>query len=356
MKTINISITTKDSDYDVALSRSLLLNNNYFTISVHQSKQDNREWDLLLTDDMNTSNERTVYLTDDPTLESISEENNCYILYKYQQVGHISNILRLAHSGFSNSIMPTDDTEQTNIICICSSSGGSGCTSVALAISQELSRFHCKKVLYISLEEFESTDRYFPESKFEFNNINKFLYLILNNSDRSCHISEGYMCEDEYGVFTFHPSRGRNPLRELTGNEFAFFINHITKEKVFTDLILDCGNGLDESILSAFQISNMNFIVTGKNPNFIRRNNYLLTVSNRIPIKDSLGFLNVFNMFINAEEEIADYIRENEMENLIIEEDSTSFEITNGRIVISLDKTFGKGIREVVKHIVISNR
>lgn len=355
MKTINICITTKDPDYDVALSRSLLQNSKHFSISVHQIKQDHHEWDLLLTDDMNTSNERTVYLADDPALESISEENNCYILYKYNQVGHISNILRLAHSSFSNSVMATDDTAQTNIICICSASGGTGCTSVAMGISQELSRFHGKKVLYISLEEFNSTDKYFPEVKYEANNINKYLYMILNKSDRKGHVSQGYMQEDEYGIFTFHPARGRNPLRELTGNEFIHFINHITKEKVFTDLILDCGNGLDDSILSAYQLSNINCIVTGKNPDFNRRNNYLMTVSNRIASRDSLGFLSVFNMFTEYEEEIADFIKENEKVHVIIEEDSTSFDVTDGRTVISLDKTFGKGIRDLVKCIALSN-
>jgi MinD-like ATPase involved in chromosome partitioning or flagellar assembly len=251
--------------------------------------------------------------------------------------------------------MPTDDTEQTNIICICSASGGTGCTSVAMGISQELSRFHNKKVLYISLEEFDSTDKYFPEVKYEGNNINKYLYLILNSSDRKGHVSQGYMREDEFGVFTFHQARGRNPLRDLSGNEFVYFINHITKERAFTDLILDCGNGLDDSILSAYQLSDINCIVTGRSPDFNRRNNYLLTVSNRIPTKDSLGFLNIFNMFVE-EEEITEFIKENENGNLIIQEDSISFEVKNGRTVISLDKMFGKGIRDVVKCIALSNR
>jgi len=355
MKTINICIATKDSDYDVALSRSLLLNSKRFTISVHQTNRDIQEWDILLTDDMSTSNERTIYLTDDPAFEDINAENNRYILYRYQPVGYISKILRLAHSGFSKSIMPTDDTEQTNIICICSSSGGTGCTSVALGISQELSRFHSKKVLYISLEEFESTDKYFPEVQFEANNINKFLYLILNNRHRIGLVSQGFMREDEYGVFAFRPAKGRNPLRELTGSEFVYFINHITKEKTFTDLILDCGSGLDDSILSAYQLSTTIFNVAGKNPDFNRRNNYLLTVSSRIPSRDALGILNIFNKYTEDEAEISDFLKEAEKVDLIIEEDSTSFGIINGRTVIFLDKMFGKGIRDVVKRLSIAS-
>jgi MinD-like ATPase involved in chromosome partitioning or flagellar assembly len=355
MKTINVYLDTKDSDYNIALSKSLLQHSKYFAIQAGSPQQEHREWDLYLTDDMNASAIRAVYLTEDPSLATINEETSCYILHKYQHIGHISNTLRLAHSDYSKSEMLSDEIEHANIICVCSSSGGTGCTSVALGLCQELTRFHGKKVLYISMEEFESTATHFPDSYHENNNITKFVYSILN-VNASCNATPtGYMLKDEYGVFAFHPARGRNPLRDLNGNEFVKFINHITKEKLFTDLVLDCGNGLDDSIVSTFSLSAVIFHVTGKNLDRNRRTTYLRTVANRLAIKNTSGIKDVLNFYVEKEVEDGAPLIEETIEELIIEDDSASLDFVNGRSVISLDKMFGQGIRDLAQHVILTN-
>ncbi len=356
MKIINICLETHDLDYATALSKSLLQHSKFFSIKFNRSHEDDKEWDLLLTDDMTIAAERTVYLTEDPSLESMNVDDGRYILYKYQQVSRISNMLRFAHSDFSKSEMISDETVQTNIISICSSSGGSGCTSVAMGICQELARFHGKKVLYISLEEFESTDTYFPESMFHNDNITKYLYAILFSNGRVSCIPEEYMLEDEYGIFAFRPVRGRNPLRALTGNEFLQFINHITREKIFTDLILDCGNGLDDTIVSAYQISSNICHVFGKSPNYNRRANYLFAVRNKVEKTNLLGLLNVFNKYSESEKYAAESIPESDQTTFVIEDEPTSFESVNGRKIVSVDKVFGQGIRQLVQHLVLSGK
>ena len=353
MKTINIFLETKDPDYSTALAKSLQQHNKSFSIEVGSHQQRHGEWDLYLTDDMNASADKTVYLTDEPALATVNEENACYILYKYQHVGHISNILRLAHSDYSNSEMLSDETMHANIISICSSSGGTGCTTVALGICQELTRFHGKRVLYINMEEFESTATYFSYSNQLTNNITKYVYSILNKKDGLRSTPEGYMLKDEYGVFAFHPATGRNPLRELNGNEFTQFINHITKEKLFSDLILDCGNGLDDSIVSAMRMSAKIFHVTGKCPDSNRRTNYLRTMANRLSVKDSTGVLEVINFYVEPDMEDGEPLTEIKNEELRIETDASSFDVMDGHRIICLDKMFGQGIRDIVQHIVL---
>lgn len=355
MKTINICLVTEDTDYAIALAKSLQHHSKYFSIQIKDTQQEVQEYDLMVTDDLNAQSERTVYLTEDPTSERSDGEAGSYIIYKYRDVAHISNLLRLAHSVHTKSEMYSDETQQVNIISCCNSCGGSGCTSVALGISQELTRFHGKKVLYLSMEEFDSTAKYFPVSTFQTNNITKLLYLILNNSNRTC-IPEAYMVKDEYGVFTFIPAKGRNPLRELSGDEFIKFINFINKDKFFTDLILDCGNGLDATIISAFRVSDLICHVIGKNPDFNRCTNYLLTITNRIAATDSIQLLNVHNKYVEPEEDEETKDSETEKLRILIEEDVYSFEITNNRTYISLDKMFGQGIREIVKHVVITGK
>lgn len=353
MKTINVYLETKDPDYSFALSNSLLQNNKYFSIQVGSPIQEHKECDIYLTDDMNALTQNTVYLTEDPALETVNIENSCYILHKYQHVNHISNILRLAYSDYAKSEMLSDETEHTNIVSICSSSGGTGCTSVALGLCQELVRFHGKRVLYISLEDFESTSYYFPYKTQEANNITKYVYHILNKKHCCHYITEGYMLKDEYGIFAFHPAKGRNPLCELTGNEFVTFINHITSEKIFSDLILDCGNGFGDSILSALQLSVTVFKITGNTPDFHRSANYLSTMSNRLATKDVAEMIEVSNFYFAPDTEDGEPLSESDNQQLMIEEDSASFDVINGRRVISLDKMFGQGIRDLVQHLIL---
>lgn len=355
MKTIRICLMTKDPEYGTALSRSLQLQCKFFSIQMEEKRQENQgnelekdEYDIFLTDDMNLSAKKTVYLSEDPASAWIEPQSESFVIYKYQHVGNISTVLRLAHSVYSQTEMLSDETEQVNIISISASSGGVGCTSVALGICQELTRFHGKKVLYVSLEEFESTAIYFPSSNVESTNISRFLYSILNDKNAARWVADGYMQKEQYGISAFHPAKGRNPLRELSGCEFVKFINHVTKDKVYTDIVLDCGNGLDGSIVSAFELSNWVFHISGKNPDSSRKEAYLRTVAHRAGRIDSFRTSDVHNFYEEAELDGLEMNKEMENEQLVIEEDPTSFMEINGHRIISLDKTFGQGIRQIV--------
>jgi len=353
MKTINVYLETKDFDYSTALAKSLQQHSKYFSIQIGKQEKESKDWDIYLTDDMNAFEQKIVYLTEDPKLATVNEENSCYILHKYQHVGHISNILRLAHSDYSQSELLSDETEHTNIISICASCGGAGCTSIALGICQELTRFHGKKVLYISLEEFVTTTNNFQDAYPVSNNIAKYVYSILNKRNCCTYAPAGYMMKDDYGIFAFYPTRGRNPLCELSRNEFIQFINHITSEKLFTDLVLDCGNGLGDAVVSALQLSAHIFHISGKRPDAHRRANYLSTVGNRMAIEDSTGIHEVLNFFVTPEPEDGEPLIETKIQLLTIEEDPTSFEVVNGRKVVSLDKMFGQGIRDLTQHLML---
>lgn len=355
MKTINVYLETRDSDYSTALAKSLQQHSKFFSIQLSNPDMEHKEWDIFLTDDMKASQQKIVYLTEEPAQATINEENSCYILHKYQHVGYISNILRLAHSDYSKSEMLSDETEHINIISFCSSSGGVGCTSISLGVCQELTRFHGKKVLYISLEEFMSSTNYFQGSNLKANNIAKYVYAIQNNKSYCNYTSAGYMSRDDYGIFAFYPARGRNPMCELVGNEFIKLINHIASEKMFTDLVLDCGNGLGDTVVSAFQLSTHIVHITGKNPDTHRKANYLCTVANRIAASDSTGIHEVFNFYVTPEPEDGESLTETKKQYLTIEEDPGSFGTINGISVVSLDKMFGQGIRELAQHLILPN-
>jgi MinD-like ATPase involved in chromosome partitioning or flagellar assembly len=356
MKTINILLDTNDLDYSTAFSKSLLLYSKFFSIQISNpqlTQNEGYEWDIYLTDDMNSTAQKIVFMTEEPALATSDEENSLYIIYKYQHIGQIANLLRLAHCNYSKTEMLSDETEHSNIIGVCSSSGGSGCTSVALGICQELTRFYGKKTLYISMEEFESTGIHFPNSGDKTNNITRFIYGMIHKDNSRSRTPLGYMIHDDYGVYAFHPASGRNPLRELNESEFIQFINRITAEKFFTDLIIDCGNGLDNSIVSALQLSSRIFHVTGKIPSIQRKENYLRTLENRLGTKAMTDITKVINFYGSDEVDEMESMVEAKSTELTIEEDFSSFEDLNGHKIISLDKMFGQGIRDLVQHVIL---
>ena len=345
MKTINLCLLINEPEYSTALSISLLTNYKYFSIET----DNNLPFDILLTDDMKLTEERAVFLTEDPTNERVDEEGKIFVLYKYQHIGRISNILRLAYSVFANDEIMTEEIEKTNIVSICSSDGGVGCTSVALGISQELARFHGKQVLYLNLEEFESTAFYFPDANGGSNNISRFIYTLLYSQNGENRSPIGYLVKDGYGISTFRPAKGRNPLRDLNDNEFVKFMKQILKENVYTDLIVDCGNGVDESIISALSLSGHVFYVMGKSTNSDRMKAYLRTVSNRGEALDKSIWSHVYNFY--WEQEKPENINQNDYETVIykIRDAESSFERMNGQINISIDKDFGQGVRQIVE-------
>lgn len=360
MKTITICLVTKDLEFGKALANSLQFFSKHFTVTLQSNKLVPKEttapfdqFDICLTDDRNINLSNAVYLSEDPQDELTDIEHKCFVAYKYHHVSHISTMLRLAHSIFANTEMISDDTAQTTLVSVCASAGGVGCTSVALGICQELSRFYGEKVLYVSLEEFESTSIYFRCRAIELNNITKYLYEVITNDHRPIPASDGFMTTDIHGISAFFPARGRNPLRECNTNEFIEFTNAITKANLFTYIILDCGNGLDPAIETAMNLSAITYLVKGNTKNSNRQEAYLRAVAYRTN-ESTGGFMKqIQNFYEEPESEEIDEGIDPIADTLNIELDFESFIYREEQIELSLDKAFGQGIHQIVKELTV---
>lgn len=352
MKTIRICIKVGDPDYCQALSKGLLGDGKFFSIET----DDSNEYDLLLTDDRSAPQKGTVFLTGNPALEQLDENLKVFMLYKYQHVGRIGSALRLAHSVFSGFVPMPDRIEKVNVICVCSHEGGAGCTSVSLGICRELAGFEAKRVLYISMEEFPSTSHYFPDAKPGPWNVANLLYAAIHKNKPDSVSPSGYMLCDEYDVFTFRPSPGRNPLRELDRSQFNRFIDIVLNEGTFTDLVFDCGNGLDESIESVLRMADHCCHMIGKTKDPERLGCYLRTTENRTGPLTGLQRLFVKN-FEERKETREDELDESEEHGLLAISNSPScFQVVDERKRFTCANEFGNGIRKVVEHLGLIGR
>jgi hypothetical protein len=347
MRTIKICLALNEMEYGEALALGLLRINRFFSI-VDPTKEN---YDILVTDDISLAADRMVYLTVEQGEEIIDEDRKLFILYKYQHVGRISKMLRLAHSLYSDTEMLSDECERTNIISVCASAGGAGCTSVAFGLCLELTRFHKKKVLYLNLEEFESTTKFIPDDCNGEQNISRYLYRLRYGKMDKTPSAAGYLTQEQFGISSFRSARGRNPLRELNETEFVKFINNIVKERLFTDVVLDCGNGLDDAIVSAMKLSCCICHINGRTQNDQRRKTYIQTALNRTGEEEKICWLDV-NNFSDAVGTADDWMQhEPEEGQIVIVRSDSSFVEIDGIVNISMDKSFGHGIRNLLGQI-----
>jgi hypothetical protein len=361
MKKISILLWTKDTEYGSALAMSLNNLSKRFSIRMVQACDESCEalekgdYDLVLTDDMSKPIPKSVYLTEDYPSQRIQAERWIFVVYKYQPAGSIAKVLRMAHSVFSGTGMASDEALRCNIVTICSPTGGSGCTTVTLGICQELKRFHQCEVLYVSLEEFESTADYFPSTGFPSVNITRYLYLLLNHENTKDLDPESCMCQNEYGVYAFQPAMGRNPLRELDCWAFTQFINRIAEKSIFSYIVIDCGSGFDEAVKAAMQLSGEVCCLTSRSTPSHRISSYMrhVTVASGMDSGDVRWIRNFCETddpgedadFCGAEEA---WIRKGRHQ---VPLDGSSISYKEGSKSISLNKKLGHGINCIVQQI-----
>ena len=133
--------------------------------------------------------------------------------------------------------------------------GGSGCTVAAMAAAQELCRFRGRRVLYLSFEETESTGDFMNVSP-GVKGIGVYLYHLFKSrdtglrvpqgsgSEKNCPPVESYTIHDDFGVETFAPAAGRNPLRELSEDELDIFTASVIDSGRYDVIVMDIGAGL----------------------------------------------------------------------------------------------------------------
>lgn len=351
MRTINICISMIEMDYGTALAGSLLRVNRFFSIT----DQPMACCDLLLTDDLSRSSEKMVFFTDEKSEEKVDINRKIFIIYKYQHAGSISKILKLAHSLFSETEMISEVCEAANILSVCSSGGGTGCTSVAMGLCMELGKFHGKRVLYLCLEEFESTNMLIPGDAGENQNITGYLYRVLHGPQDKIPSVSGYLIQNEFDICAFRPSRGRNPLRELNESEFVRFMNAVLREDLFSDVVIDCSNGIDDAVAAAMKLSRKVCHVAGESISQARMQSYMQTAALRTCEKEQTEWIFVSNSTHSTSADFREESHSKEKTETAIPFDKSSFRIIGDQMMIDTDKSFGRGVQHLLAQLRCSN-
>lgn len=117
-------------------------------------------------------------------------------------------------------------------VYFCSSCGGTGKTTVALGLAQELVRYHGKKVLYINYEDFDSSYKYLPQEE------GPTLEYFMVGANREKDL-ESYLQEDIYGIKYFSMGNKKNPLKSLNSKELIDFLEALNADGDFEYIFID---------------------------------------------------------------------------------------------------------------------
>lgn len=261
MENIKLALITKDQEYGRALGLALVEVYKNFTVTLYQSAPLHNELDrvdLILSDqeEQDTIRRNWIQLVEKASQADKNYEDKEFRLYKYSNVRQLAGELLFIYTILTGRKAAPMRNTNAKVIVFGSAEGGSGCTSAAIAFARELRRFHGKKVIYISLEEIESTLEYMKPFH-NGNSISDYLYYLFNSND-SQHFPflESFLVVDDYGIDAFMPSPGRNVLKTLTSEEMQYFISAVLDTGNYDAIIIDASDNLDKAALTCYEMAN----------------------------------------------------------------------------------------------------
>lgn len=198
---------------------------------------------------------------------------------KYQSVQALYSDIMAVYSiqAESNGIKASDDiTSEKTIITFYPAAGGVGCSTVAAAFAIYLAKLR-KKVLYLNLEEFGSSDIFFHgEGKDDFG---KVIYALeIDNSSTRLRI-ESAMRKDDSGVYYFSPPPSALDMQDMTEDRIDYLFEQLGNSSLIDIVIVDMTFGFGKIMEQMLMRSDTVVFVSDGS---IQSNTKLIRISNAL--------------------------------------------------------------------------
>ena len=226
---IIVNIDLKDKEFEKRLSRAL---SGSFTVNLSENGSDGN---ILITDydAKSPCSEGAIYLADS---RAVCGDN---IVYRFESAEHICKKVLYEYCRYYDDYTKLALGSPCGITGVCSARGGTGCSSIAIGIAQEMQRARKQQVLYISLDMIPFSP---AEAECEMN-INRLLFNFFTRGFRKEDLT-ACLSLDEYRVSYLNYVRPYNKLLQLQDREFVKFISTVAESGLFTHIVLDIGSGI----------------------------------------------------------------------------------------------------------------
>ncbi len=303
----------------------------------------------------------TEYRTQNVILQSQKSDRRVWYLYKYVKINDMIADLDFILGHITGKKNFSRKSAAANMIGFFSISGGTGKSVLSIGTARELSRYHDKKVLYLSFEEMPASELFICNNANN-KNISDYLYYLFEKKDENlCSRLSGFVSSDDFGVETFCPSNGRNDLKYLSTEELVYFIKNILDSCRYDYLIFDLSSDLSEETLLLMDQCIKIVLIERDCPVSKYKNNKLTAYLNKIssiPFGDR--FLSVVNKENRYNNEVSmeepDHFDSKYRKKIHIEKDDNSFYCTRNHLEINMNHAFGVGMKKIADEILSSEK
>lgn len=292
MESLNIAVVSPDEAYNRVFCMSLLDACRQINVTAYTTKEFVLQWadhekgayddqyDLVLWAGNEVSDSYggcVVYLTDRASQVNIDHGNSRYALYKYSRADAIAAAVYDIYAHLTGRQALLVKRNNVRLIAFASYCGGAGCTAICRAVSQELARFRSRRVMYISLEDVTSSAEFLPlQEGGASGNIKtegEYLYRLLGKN--TVPFLESYLMKDPFGVCSFAPTAGKNPFRELSGEEMEQLLASLMDSGAFDVVAVDLSTSLGEGAMTVCKAADRICLIAKTEEPGMREKHYL---------------------------------------------------------------------------------
>lgn len=297
MESLLVAVVSEDREYNKALAGALASVCRDLLVRTFSSRRFVKEWseyrgrgtycdtfDIILWagDEISGSyGDNIIFLADKTSMTGKNYEANRFALYRYAAVSVIAADIFDIYAHLTGRSAFFTKKQNVRTFGFASARGGTGCTSIAMAVARELCRFYGKRVMYMSFEDIESVYG-FMSGHAEKKNIGEFLYRLLGRAgdkagrdrDRMPFL-DSYVMRDAFGIEAFVPARGKNPLRELGREDADIFLAAVMGCGRYDVIVFDFASCVTEASFHAMSLAEKICLITQEGAADLREERYM---------------------------------------------------------------------------------
>src|SRR5699024_5917961 len=206
----------------------------------------------------------TIFLEDDV----IEESNKVYSVYRYQRLDQIlSDILSVYYEKNKIAGEMLARSKETQVFAVCSPSGCSGKTTIAVNLCKQLA-LNDLKVFYLNSETFNTSRLYFSSQDDDYSL--KILYYVKSKTEQLLSKIEQLKKHDpDVGVDYFDLETNAEEMLELTEKEIHHLLNGLVQTGAYDYIIVDLDSSIHTRNIAMLKESDWIVWPMGNNPQSI---------------------------------------------------------------------------------------
>ena len=231
--------------------------------------------------------------------ENLLEYEGYGCIKKYQSAEKICNDIIRSYEANGKNVEESEEVGDTKVLTFYSPIGGIGTSTLAISTAY-LAAKKRKKILYINLENIQSTEIFINDSINPKYNLSDLIFSIKNRSNSFLQVFNSSIKKCQHiDLYYFGVVDSLLDIEELTSDNIKDLIENIQKIKLFNFIVVDLPSTLHTKYYNLFQKSSNVFVAIGQD----KRSNYKIDTLLE-QLDDTENFLFIVNKLNESKEQL----------------------------------------------------